>query len=103
MNPTVDKTQEAKISVMGELAHQMFPDHEVKSYQGCFLRGLAQTMDKMEIQEWAPATDLPARKRELFFQELIENSANCLSNIGLSRGQVVSLKHRLILENKRTP
>ena len=101
MNLTGNKTQEAKISVMGDMAHHMFPNHESKVFTVCFRNGLARTLDSMHLQEWAPVMDLPKRKRELFFQELVDNSANCLSSIGLTQGQVVALKHKLILENKK--
>ena len=96
-----NKTQESKISVMGELAHQIFPSHEIKVYKGCFRNGLARTLDSRQLRDWAPVMEMPARKRELFFRELIENSSKCLSKIGLTEGQVVTLKHRLILENKK--
>lgn len=92
--------QEKKIAMMGTVANQMFPAHEVRVYKGCFRRGIAQVMEKHSLSDWSSLSSLPPEKRERFFKELLENSRKPLQGIGLSDDDISKLFNKLAQENR---
>ena len=95
------KKQEEKISELGALANQMFPDIEIMVFKGSFRRGIRSALGESRFQSWEEVAEQPSMIRKDFFQNVIDESLPHLIKIGLNREAADILISRLKKENEK--
>ena len=95
------KKQEEKISELGAIANQMFPNIETMLFKGSFRLGIRSALEKNRIQSWGEIAEQPPLARRKFFKSVLDESLPHLKTIGLSREKAELLISRLKKENEK--
>ncbi len=95
------KKQEEKISELGAIANQMFPNVKTKVFKGTFRFGIRSALEKTQFQSWEEIAEQPPMTRKKFFQNVLDESLPHLKTIGLNREEADMLISRLRKENEK--
>ena len=95
------RKQEEKISEMGTIANQMFPNIELMVFKGFFRRGIRSALEKNQFKSWEEVAEQQPMVRMKFFQSVLDEFLPHLKTIGLSEEETDSLISRLKKENEK--
>ncbi len=102
MGPVVgSRKQEEKISELGTIANQMFPNIEIMVFKGSFRLGIRSALEKNQLQSWEEIAEQPPMTRRKFFQSVLDESLTHLKTIGLNMEETDLLISRLRKENEK--
>jgi len=102
MGPVVgSRKQEEKISELGAIANQMFPNIEIMVFKGSFRLAIRSALEKNQLQSWEEIAEQPPMARRKFFQSVLDESLTHLKTIGLNMEETDLLISRLRKENEK--